>query len=374
MTPRERLLSAIRHEEPDRVPVSPRVWAWMLDYYGDCSLPTYLRFCEEFGCDSFWSVGSPNANYLSERPDEYDLPEVKIEQFREKEGEFLVVRRIFQTPAGALSDAVRIPPAASKWGIRPDPLITQHLVKTKEDLERLPYLFPPLRREHGEYHQAEAALGNRGLVEVLIGGPLTCRGGDARGTQQLMMDYYEDRALFDRVVELCHQRMMEETKAALEDGVQIVFGSWFYESLSAGWSPKVWREVFLPRLKEQVDLVHSAGALYHFYDDGKLAGILDWLAEAGVDVVSTCTPPPVGDFDLAQAKGRLGRRLCFKGYIDLLYVVKNGTPGIVTRAVREAMEVGKPGGGFILGSSDSFRDGTPVENIRAYFQAAHRYG
>jgi hypothetical protein len=38
------------------------------------------------------------------------------------------------------------------------------------------------------------------------------------------------------------------------------------------------------------------------------------------------------------------------------------------------MEIGKPGGGFIIGSSDSFREGTPRENLDAYFAAVKRYG
>ena len=36
MTSRERLLAAIRHEEPDRVPKAPRIHAYLLEYYG-CS-------------------------------------------------------------------------------------------------------------------------------------------------------------------------------------------------------------------------------------------------------------------------------------------------------------------------------------------------
>ncbi|MDQ1316643.1 MAG: hypothetical protein QG588_291 [Candidatus Poribacteria bacterium] len=61
-------------------------------------------------------------------------------------------------------------------------------------------------------------------------------------------------------------------------------------------------------------------------------------------------------------------------YIDLLYVVKNGTPDSIEKAVLDAIEIGKHDGGFILGSSDSFRDGIPVENVCAYFDAARRYG
>jgi uroporphyrinogen decarboxylase len=91
-------------------------------------------------------------------------------------------------------------------------------------------------------------------------------------------------------------------------------------------------------------------------------------------VLETCTPPPVGDFDLVLAKQKIGGRTTLKGYVDLLYVVKHGTPALVEETVREAMEIAKPGGGFIIGSSDSFREGTPVENIAAYFEACKRYG
>ena len=55
-------------------------------------------------------------------------------------------------------------------------------------------------------------------------------------------------------------------------------------------------------------------------------------------------------------------------------MVKDSTPESIEKAVRDAIVIGKHGGGFILGSSDSFRDGTPVENVRAYFDAAHKYG
>ncbi len=61
------------------------------------------------------------------------------------------------------------------------------------------------------------------------------------------------------------------------------------------------------------------------------------------------------------------------GYVDLIYVVQRGTPELIEQTVKEAIDVAGPTG-FILGSSDSFRDGTPVENIRAYFDAARKYG
>ena len=85
------------------------------------------------------------------------------------------------------------------------------------------------------------------------------------------------------------------------------------------------------------------------------------------------TPPPVGDVDLAEVKRRIGDRVCLQGYTDLIYVLKLGTPALIDRTVREAIEIAGPAG-FILGTSDSIRDGTPLENVQAYFAAARRYG
>jgi uroporphyrinogen decarboxylase len=189
-----------------------------------------------------------------------------------------------------------------------------------------------------------------------------------------MIDYYDDRAFFDRQVAFFGEYSLALLEAALELGVRNVFHTWYYASLSAGWSPAIFRECFVPLLRRHADRVHAYGGIYHVYDDGKMRGTLGDYVSAGADVVETLTPPPVGDVDLAEAKRLYGDRTCLKGYVDLLYVLKMGTVEDVVRTVREAIEVAAPGGGFILGTSDSIREGTPQENVRAYFETAHKYG
>lgn len=209
---------------------------------------------------------------------------------------------------------------------------------------------------------------------VCVRSGLDHNAGYARDMQELMVDYYENRAFFDALIDLFHQRSLEQVKAALEGGAEFIFGSWYFNSLSAGWSPGIFAEVFAPQIRDHVELTHQYGAYYDYYDDGKLDRTMETIAAAGVDVLETCTPPPVGDFDLERAKVRIGARTTIKGYVDLLYVVKHGTPELVERTVGEAMEIAKPGGGFIIGSSDSFREGTPRENIDAYFAACRKCG
>ena len=58
MTGRERLFAAIRHEEPDRVPVSPRYAAWFLSEYGSRSLEEHLSLLPDLDFISHFLVPS----------------------------------------------------------------------------------------------------------------------------------------------------------------------------------------------------------------------------------------------------------------------------------------------------------------------------
>ena len=372
MTGRERLLAAIRHEEPDRVPISPRVGAWMAAVYGDTSLAKQLEVLPHM--DFMDIVGDGTPNLIITYPNEYHLPDVRVDQRRYPEGDYEVVERTFHTPAGRLSDRTKIPPAGREYGVSPNPIKTEYLVKGPGDLDALRYILPPINTNFDYVHAHQALMGNRGVVMVNIQSALDHHAGDARDMQDLMVDYYDDRPFFDELLALFHQRGTRKLRAALEAGVEFIFGSWYFNSLSAGWSPRIFEEVFVPQIREHVELTHRYGAHYDYYDDGKLMGTLQMIADTGVDVIETCTPPPVGDFDLAAAKAAVGRQTTLKGYVDLLYVIKHGTPDLVERTVREAMEIAKPGGGFIIGSSDSFREGTPPENLSAYWEACLRYG
>ena len=372
MTGRERLLSAIRHEEPDRVPVSPRVGAWLQAEYGDASLAAHLDKLPDMDLMHIVSEGTPNT--LERYPDEYDLPEVEVAQRKYQEGDMRIVERTFHTPAGNLSDRTGIAPGGREYGVSPNPIKTEYLVKRPEDMEALKYILCDINTNYDFLQRHKDQLGDRGVVMVCIRSALDHNAGYARRMEDLMVDYYDNRAFFNDLVGLFHRRSLAQTRAALEGGAEFIFGSWYFNSLSAGWSPAIFREVFVPQIRDHVALTHSYGAYYDYYDDGKLSKTMEMIAGAGVDVLETCTPPPVGDFDLAAAVEKIGQKTTLKGYVDLLYVVKHGTPELVETTVREAMDIAKPGGGFIIGSSDSFREGTPRENIATYFEACRNYG
>ena len=370
MTGRERLMAAVRHEEPDRVPICPRLqWTWL-----DPDRRHRLQELYAPVIDPMEIFGCTTPIYAMQYPEQYALPEVRVEQRRYEQDEYQVVERTFHTPAGSLSDRTKIPPSGREYGMAPNPMKTEYLVKGPDDLPALRYLLPEVKGDYSAAARRKEELGDRGVVMVNVYSELCHQAGDVRDMQDLMMDYYLDRPFFDELLGLFQERTMAEARAALEAGVEWIFMNSYYNSLSAGWSPAIFQEVFVPSIRAVADLAHSYGGYVDYYDDGKLAESMALIAAAGVDVLETCTPPPICDFDLRWAKDNIGDQVALKGYVDLIYVVKMGTPELVERTVAEAMEIAKPGGGFIIGSSDSFREGTPPENMHAYFQSCLKYG
>lgn len=370
MTGRERLLAAVRHEEPDRVPICPRInWSWL-----DPDGTHRLQQLYEPAIDPMEIHGCATPVYAIQYPEQYDLPGVRVKQQRYEEGEYQVVERTFRTPAGVLSDRTKIPPSGREYGMAPNPIKTEYLVKSRDDLPALRYVLAEIRGDYSRAAARQAELGDRGVVMVNVYSELCHQAGDVRDMQDLMMDYYLDRPLFDELLGIFQERTMAEARAVLEAGVEWIFHNCYYNSLSAGWSPAIFQEVFVPNIRAVADLAHGYGGYVDYYDDGKLAQSMELIAAAGVDVLETCTPPPICDFDLRWAKEHIGGQVALKGYLDLIYVAKLGTPELMERTVAEAMAIAKPGGGFIIGSSDSFREGTPPENMHAYFQSCLKYG
>lgn len=379
MSSKERLLAAIKHQESDYVPVAPRIWAWFLEYYGNASIETYLRAAEEFDFDPVFDVSSGLPNYLGaddKVSDGYSLlKNVKVEFNVQHTGEMKVVRRKFNTPAGALTDEKLVPPKGGAFGIAPNPENTEWLLKDENDLEKIKWLLPdPNSSDYKSIGQALAAVGDRALVAAR-----PCLGSDAlllqaMGVENAMVNYMENRNFLTSAFNLFHEYNLAIAKRCLEAGAQVIFDSGYNMSLSTGWSPAAWMELFYPKAKAICDLTHSYNALYFYYDDGKLMDILPHLVEFGTDIVETCTPPPCGDFNLKEAKRKWGAKVCFKGYVDTVNVMRFGTPTRIRETVAEAMQLGAPGGGFILGTSDSIREGTPLENVKAYFTSAREFG
>ncbi|MBN1350332.1 hypothetical protein JXJ21_13035 [candidate division KSB1 bacterium] len=379
MTSKERILAAVRHQEGDFVPVSPRIWAFLLGYYGSASPIFHLKAAEEFGYDSIINMGTGPSDYfmhpISGTPPFMDLEDIKVELTIERKGDLSEFRRVIRTPAGALRSAYIIGKPGNTYGISPNYHHLEHLVKDRNDFEKLEYILPAAETcNFSEYFRTEEMYGDRGVVFARPAAGVDHFLADAFGMENLSMLYLDDRDFFMQAVQFFHEYYQSLLRHTLEQGVRYIFESWYNFSLSAGWSPQMYREVVIPCLKSNVDLVHSFDGIMLFYDDGKMMQILPDLVQTGVDIIETLSPPPVGDVDLARAKEIARGKSCLKGNIDIVNVIRLGTAKLVEEKVEAAIACCKSGGGFILATSDSIRDGSPLENVKRFFEAGRKYG
>jgi uroporphyrinogen decarboxylase len=78
--------------------------------------------------------------------------------------------------------------------------------------------------------------------------------------------------------------------------------------------------------------------------------------------------------DIVAIKKKWGHRIAVCGNIDLKATLCNGTPETVDAEVRAKAAALKPGGGWLVGSSNSIPDFVPIENYQALLNASLKYG
>jgi hypothetical protein len=139
-------------------------------------------------------------------------------------------------------------------------------------------------------------------------------------------------------------------------------------------SPEFYREFVLPYESQIAQAVRSRGVFVYIHTCGAINDRLEMMVEAGVSGIECLDPPPLGNVELAEAKKRVGGKIFIKGNIDPVNVLLHGTIQDIEKDARWRIEVGKPGGGFILSSACSVAPYTKKENLQVLARAANEIG
>jgi uroporphyrinogen-III decarboxylase len=103
---------------------------------------------------------------------------------------------------------------------------------------------------------------------------------------------------------------------------------------------------------------------------GHVNAMLESYAKAGWDGLEPLTPPPLGNVRLDDAKRRVGDRVCLKGNIDPVHVLKEGSADRVAESVRECLAAGGERG-FIFSVADCMAPGTRREHMEIVSDIVH---
>lgn len=182
-------------------------------------------------------------------------------------------------------------------------------------------------------------------------------------------------ALLRKNAELCKQ-LMGHFLHALGDHVDIIkIGDDLGTQESLLMSPAMYRRILKPIHADYIAFIKSrTHAKVFFHTDGDVFNLIDDFIEIGVDILNPIQTSAGKMSNLAELKRRYGKNICFCGAIDTHRILPYGTPEEVRQEVRRVIELLGPGGGYLLGAVHTVMDEVPAENILAMVDAAVEFG
>jgi uroporphyrinogen decarboxylase len=329
MTRRERVLAALRHEQPDQTPYhvgfTRRAYEKMVAYTGDPAFASKLGNC-------LLGLGTS-------RPDSWREVETDV-----WEDEFGV-----------------------RWdrSVDKDIGVVCNQVITPENLEEHVWPDPDDPGRYERYQEAMAA--NPDLFAVAgLGFSLFERAWTLTGMENLLVAMVQDKPfvnrLLDRILNF-NLRVIENACAHPIDAMQ--FGDDWGHQRGLITGPALWREFIKPRVWRMYQAVRSRNKRVFIHSCGKVAELFPDLIECGLDCFNPFQPEVI---DVYDAKRRFGDRLSFYGGISTQRLLPFGSVAEVRAEVRRLLdEVGR-NGGYIAAPAHAIPGDARPENIAAMIE------
>ena len=349
MTPEERVMTALNHGRPDR-------------------LPRFDSFWEEFAVQCRRELSLPVGADL----DDYFNIDIGIAVADESP---------FPTRRKVLRQEGRTTVEQDGWGRVIERVEGAYFyrelevgVEEKSDLDRLHFDSPRLEaRYEGFLQQVKAWRGKR-CVFCKTGGPYL-RTSFLRGKTNFLMDIAGDppfaRALADRMAD----HIIQIGLISLERGQLYDTGLWIYDDMGNNrqpmMSPDAFERIFLPGYRRMVAAFKEAGAAkVLLHSDGNIEPLLDMLIDAGIEGINPVEPR--AGLHIPTLKARYGRKLAYVGGMCNAHVLPEGPKEAIQAQARELIEAAQDGG--VIAGAHSIGPDIPVSHYLCYHQTVEQEG
>lgn len=380
MTSRERVLAAIEHEQPDRVPLVIGV-----------SNATGIKMKPYKGIKEIAGIQAPD-NYL------YDWPELGTAEIDEE-----TMRRLHSDVRGVLDlepenvrtrNREREPHSDyfDSWGsgqkeITPGdwfpcihPLSEAQSVEDLNLSQNWPDMSDPSRIAHVRERSRRLAEENQFaiLATPWLLFPFE-RALAMQGMETFLLNMATNPdfacALLKKIAGYCKQlmgRFLEE----LGDHVDIIkIGDDLGTQESLMISPKMYRQMLKPIHADFISFIKSrTKAKVMFHSDGDVVPLIEDFIEIGVDILNPIQTSAGSMSDLPALKRRYGDNMVFCGGIDSHRILPFGSVEDVRQEVQRVMQILGPGGGYLLGAVHTVMNDVPPENVLAMVDAVKEFG
>ena len=377
MTHRERLITALNHEEPDRVPrdlgalpvsgIHVNAYARLIRYLGIDEEPqraldsyeqrslmasvseTVLRRfdvdCREL------HMGEPERTPPSPVGDRFFQDEWGVTWERPEGGHFINVDGPLQKGEPTLADL-----EGHRW---PDP--------------KDPGRVRGIKQKAVELHEGTDYAVVLNLHDAIIGACQRLR-GFGLWLEDLVANPVYAEGLMEHVLAVS-TGIAEFVLSEVGEYVDVVM---FPEDLGFQdrpfMRPELYRRKLKPRHRRLVDAIkRNTKAKVIVHCDGAIFPLIPDLIDIGVDAINPVQVSAAG-MDTRHLKSEFGDHMGFWGGIDTHHVLPSGTPEDVRNEVRTRIADLGPGGGYVLGSVHNIQAEVPPENVEAMFDAAEEFG
>jgi uroporphyrinogen decarboxylase len=335
MTCAERVMTALRRGEPDRIPH----FEWIIDKkvrHALCPGASTEEFTVRMGLDAM--LTAPDFKTVQVAPNRF-RNEWGIVVERGEEQHSTVVQAVIQT----VDDLRSYQP--------PDPLA--------------PHRFESLKRLVAKY-KGKYAIGVH-LNDVLS------IPRNLMGFEELMVAFCLEPELVRSLAELSVDLNVQLAREAARFGADFVFtGDDYSSGLAPFMSPETFRELLHPGLKRVVKGFHDCGLPVIKHTDGNVMPLMDMIVEAGFD----CLDPidPLGGMDMAHMKRAYGQSFALKGNVNCATTLVNGSAEEVVSETLGVIRAAAAGGGLIVSSSNSIHSSVAPLNYLAMLSTIKAYG
>ena len=378
-TPKERVIAAINHQEPDRVPIVVGVsnaTGIKMKTYQDIKKLTGVEAPDEYIYD--W----PELGTAKVDEETLQVLHVDVRGVLDLEPEAIRMRnknRAPHTPYENSWGTHQVEITEGEWTSGAPPMkdastldeIINFPWPDMNDPTRVAHCRSQARRlaEEGQFavmgtpwllFPFERAFGLQGMDTFLL---------------NMAMEPDFSKALLAKITEKCKEMMdnfLRETGEYL-DIIKIGDDLGTQESLMI--SPKMYREMLkhfhadlIAFTKERTD------AKVFFHTDGDVFDLIEDFIEIGVDILNPIQTSAGRMSDLERLKATFGDRIVFCGAIDTHRILPEGTPQEVQQEVRRVIQALGPGGGYMLASVHTIMNDVPAENVLAMVDAVEKYG
>jgi hypothetical protein len=381
MTPKQRFIAALTREKPDRLPVTTHH-----------VMPFFLRkqlngisndeFFDRFGLDPIrWLIAYKPDESKGEYYDPHHVPGYleprrissdnwRIEQELVPDAHHETIRYRFITPKKTLTTVLQSNDYTS-W-------VVERLLKDKSDIDIIGEYATRPKCDVGAVNREAEEYGEQGLLRGFInffdvyGQPGCWQDASVLyGIENLIMATFEDPEWVHAFLKVLSDRkrvFIESLKGAKYDVVEHGGG----DASSTVISPAIFDQFVAPYDAPLIELARSMGQRVVYHTCGGMMPFLERLADMGPDAMETFTPEGMGgDIVLAEAKRRIGDRVCMIGGFDQFHYFKGCTPEETRKAVRKCFSDAGEGGGYILSPSDHFFE-AEIELLEAYADEARK--